>query len=136
MDENELKDREGLRRKALWTLAHLTPGDPTAVDVIKVLDEVDEREQFSGLPVPTLDEVLDAVVAESRPTGYSIVRESNIPLPWRERFLRASVGSTRVADGPYDHDWKTFLQEWEAEVRHLAQHRAAMAQVQQRRDEP
>lgn len=136
MDEDKLKDREALRRQALWTLAHLTPGDPAAVAVIKVLDDLDERELLAGLPMPTLDEVRDAVVPESRPTGFSIVRESNIPQPWRERFLRASLGSTPVADGPYDHDWKKFLQGWEAEIRHLAHHRAAMAQVHQRRGEP
>jgi hypothetical protein len=33
MDEEELKDREALRQKALWALARLAPGGSTAPTV-------------------------------------------------------------------------------------------------------
>jgi hypothetical protein len=53
------------------------------------------------------------------------VLELTIPQPWRERFQQASIGSTRVVEGPYATDWEKFLARWEAEMRHLEQHRAA-----------
>jgi len=55
----------------------------------------------------------------------SIVREASIPQPWRERFLQASVGSTRLVDGLYAHDWEKFLSEWQAEMKRVDVHRAA-----------
>jgi hypothetical protein len=44
---------------------------------------------------------------------------------WRERFIRACVGSTRVAEGLYAHDWQSFLDQWVAEMQHLEAHRIA-----------
>jgi hypothetical protein len=111
MDDEELKDREALRRKALWTLAHLAPGDPSAPAVIHVVDEVEKREQLADLSALSLDDLGKAVQAEPRPIGYPIVRDTEIPQPWRERFQRASIGSTRAPEGAYAHDWQKFLSE-------------------------
>jgi hypothetical protein len=60
-------------------------------------------------------------------SGVDIIWERDIPQPWRERFLQASIGSTRVSDGPYVADWDNFLTEWEREMRHLQTHRLAQA---------
>ncbi|EGH48003.1 hypothetical protein PSYPI_39274, partial [Pseudomonas syringae pv. pisi str. 1704B] len=32
-----LRSRESVRRKALWTLSHLVPGDPKAAAILDVL---------------------------------------------------------------------------------------------------
>lgn len=42
-----LHSRENRRRRALWTLAHLEPGDPGAPCALRVLDEIDQQEQAS-----------------------------------------------------------------------------------------
>jgi hypothetical protein len=60
-------------------------------------------------------------------SGLDIILEQTIPQPWRERFLQASIGSTRVPDGPYAADWDNFLTEWEREMQHLQTHRLAKA---------
>jgi len=127
MNEDDLKDREALRRKALWTLAHLIPGDPSAAPVIDALDDVDNLERLDNLSVLCLGDVRANVQSEPHRLGRRIIRDSSIPQPWRERFLRASVGSTRVAEGAYSADWEKFLQEWEAEMRHLEKHRLSRA---------
>lgn len=56
---------------------------------------------------------------ECHNSGISILREASIPQPWRERFLQASIGSTRLVDGHYPADWNKFLAGWEAEIWHL-----------------
>ena len=124
----DLQYRETARRKALWTLADLMPGDARAIGVLHVLDEIDLVEsQDTSLPKPeaTLSDLRESVPLEAHPIGLSIVRESAIPQPWRERFLRASIGSTRVAKGPYARDWHSFLDQWASEMQHLAKHRAS-----------
>lgn len=108
----DLASREIARRKALWTLAHLMPGDSRADGIIEVLDEIDLQEhQNASLPPPhvSIEELRDLVTVEAHPIGVSIVCETAIPQPWRERFMRASIGSTRVAQGPYANDWRSFL---------------------------
>lgn len=128
--DEELRNREAARRNALWTLASLSPGDPKALHVLAVLDDIElgEAHDFSSpAAVLSVDQLRDSILAEPHPIGCRIVREANIPQPWRERFLRASLGSTRVADGPYAHDWKKFLEVWESEMQHLLEHRAARA---------
>jgi hypothetical protein len=104
--------------------------------VVHVLNEVEKREQLADLPVLLLDDLRKLVQEEPRATGYPIVRDTEIPQPWRERFQRASIGSTRAPEGAYAHDWQKFLSEWEAEMLHLANHREAMAQVHQRPGKP
>jgi len=121
----ELRHRETERRKALWTLAHTLPGDVRALDaldVLDVLDDIERRERFETPSVEqplSVEEVLRFVPTEPHPIGCRIVLESSIPQPWRERFLRASLGSTRVTEGPYAHDWEKFLVEWQDEMRHV-----------------
>ncbi|MBC8784358.1 MULTISPECIES: hypothetical protein [Pseudomonas] len=123
----DLTSREIARRKALWTLAHLIPGDSRADGIIEVLDEIALQEhQDASLPPPhvNFEELRGSVTVEAHPIGVSIVRESSIPQPWRERFLRASIGSTRVTEGPYATDWHSFLEHWVSEMQHLESHRA------------
>lgn len=118
---DELNQRETRRRRALWTLAHLAPGDPRALAVWRVLDELDRQDHSSQ--ALSVDQVLNEVVSEPHPIGTSIVREEAIPQPWRERFLCASRGSTRVEDGAYFHDWLKFIEKWKQEMAHLESHR-------------
>lgn len=122
----DLASREIARRKALWTLAHLIPGDSRAAGIVDVLDEIDLHERLdTSLPPPhvSIEELRDLVTVEAHPIGVSIVRESAIPQPWRERFMRANLGSTRVTGGPYATDWHSFLEHWVGEMQHLESHR-------------
>lgn len=123
----DLGYREISRRKALWALAHLLPGDSRAGGILEVLDEIDLQErQDNSLPIPSasIEELRDSVTLIPHPAGIRIVSESDIPQPWRERFLRASIGSTRVAEGPYAADFHSFLDHWVQEMQHLELHRA------------
>ncbi|MNN66747.1 hypothetical protein D3C81_1823390 [compost metagenome] len=130
MASKELSELERARRRALWALASLHPGDSMALDVLAILDDVDGQERSSSActhwPLK-LNEVRDVVRIKSHPSGIDIVLELEIPQPWRERFLQASVGSTRLPEGPYAHDWQKFLVEWEREMQHLHNHRVAKA---------
>lgn len=128
--DEELRYRETARRKALWMLASLLPGDPQALDVLDVLDDIELSEAHDISCLATIlgvEQLRDAIPTEPHPIGCRIVCEANIPQPWRERFLRASLGSTRVPEGAYAHDWEKFLDEWEREMQHLQKHRAAQA---------
>lgn len=125
---DDLRTRESVRRKALWTLSHLVPGDPKAAAILDVLDDIEgqERVDFNqSQPSLNLDAVREAVQIERHDSGISIVREASIPQPWRERFLQASIGSTRLVDGPYAHDWDKFLTQWQAEMKQLDAHMSA-----------
>ncbi|MBD8269316.1 hypothetical protein BTW15_26070 [Pseudomonas syringae pv. tomato] len=125
---DDLNSRESVRRKALWTLSHLIPGDPKAAAIVDVLDEIEGQERVDlnrNHQSLGIDAVRKAVLIERHSTGISIVREAGIPQPWRERFLQASIGSTRLVDGPYAHDWENFLTQWQAEMKHLDAHRSA-----------
>lgn len=122
-----LHSRETRRRRTLWTLAHLDPGDPRALCVLRVLDEIDQQEQAWLGPgrIATVDELANQVASEPHPIGISIVRDDAIPEPWRERFMCASYGSTREPEGAYLHDWLKFIAKWKQEMMHLERHRAA-----------
>lgn len=123
-----LRHREMARRRALWALTSILPGDAKALDVLDVLDDIELHERHdTSMPAQTLsvEQLRDSIPTEPHPIGCRIVREECIPQPWRERFLCASVGSTRVPEGPYAHDWDRFLDEWQDEMRLLAKHRAA-----------
>lgn len=125
---DDLRTRESLRRKALWTLSHLMPGDPKAAAILDVLDDIDHQEHVElnrHRPSLDIDDARKAVLIELHSSGIRIVREASIPQPWRERFLQASIGSTRLEDGLYAHDWEKFLSEWQAEMKRLDAHRAA-----------
>jgi hypothetical protein len=128
MTSDELRELERTRRKALWALASLHPGDPEASDRVAILDHLDDQQQSDTPSTDTpmgLKEVRDSVPVQHHRCGIDIVLEHDIPQPWRERFLQASIGSTRIADGLYATDWDKFLSSWEAEMRLLEAHRAA-----------
>jgi len=126
MTHDELRKLECARRRALWVLASLRPGDPEASSVLVVLDALDAQERH--LTASTAEQLGLKEVRDSVPVQHhhciDIIFEHDIPQPWRERFLQASVGSTRISDGPYATDWHKFLSGWEAEMRHLEAHRA------------
>lgn len=125
---NDIHKRETHRRRALWRLAALAPGDTAAFELIQLLDEVDQAElddDSLGTMILGVEEVLVQVQVqvEPHPSTISIVKVEEIPQPWRSRFLAASIGSTRVTEGFYAHDWHSFLRKWQAEMRHVAEHR-------------
>ena len=111
--DDSLHFLENRRRRALWILAHLDPGDPRALCVLRVLDEIDQQERPSlgSLRILSVEEISNQVTAEPHPIGTSIVRDDAIPEPWRE--------------GGYLHDWLKFLSKWQQEMTHLERHRAA-----------
>lgn len=130
---DDLRTRESVRRKAFWTLSHWVPGDPQAAAILNVLDDIEDQERVDlnpGRPNLDIDAVRKAVQIERHSSGISIVREAGIPQPWRERFLQASIGSTRLVDGPYAHDWDKFLTQWLAEMKHLDAHMSARRERQ------
>ena len=125
---DDLRTREYVRRKALWTLSHLVPGDPQAAAILNVLDDIEDQERVDlhhSNPHLDTDAVRKAVLIERHSSGINIVDEARIPQPWRERFLQASIGSTRLIDAPYARDWEKFLAQWQVEMQHLAAHKIA-----------
>ena len=130
MTHDELRQLEGARRRTLWALACLRPGDPSASDLLVILDHLDDQERND---TPCSDKLLDVIEVRNsvsvmrHNSGIDIILEQTIPQPWRERFHQASIGSTRVPDGPYAIDWDKFLVEWEREMQHLKNHRTAQA---------
>ncbi|VVQ25852.1 hypothetical protein [Pseudomonas fluorescens] len=127
MTDDELRKLESARRRALWEIARFLPSDPEAADALAILDDLDDQERNG--PSPTgkqleLTEVRDSVPVLHHHSGIDIVLEMTIPQPWRERFRQASIGSTRLPEGPYARDWEKFLIEWEVEMAHLENHRA------------
>jgi hypothetical protein len=124
-----LRLRETARRKALWALDSIRPGDPKALPLLDILREIEQSEQ-ADFPLSSsllsTQLVLALVPTEPHPIGYDIVRESSIPQPWRERFIRASIGSTHVEEGFYAHDWQSFMTRWQGEMEHVEKHRAAI----------
>jgi hypothetical protein len=125
-----LRKRERTRRRVLWALATFHPGDLSASDLLAILDDIDDQERndtpCSDKPLELI-EVRNSVSVMRHNSGVDIILERDIPQPWRERFLQASIGSTRVTDGPYAADWDKFLTEWEREMQHLQNHRLAQA---------
>lgn len=125
-DENvgaDLAAAERERRSALWALSALQPGDPAAMTLLQKL------EPYACGPADvdrSCKHLLSMVVTSTHRSGRAIVAEHSIPMPWRERFDQASVGSTRLAAGPYLDDLKKFVDEWEREMIHLQAHRDAV----------
>lgn len=114
MSEEKVRARELTRRQALWKLASLKPGHPEAVPLVAILERISIEEHNDAVfePALTLDIVSLSVPTRRSSSGKEIVRESDIQQPWRERFLQASSGSTRLVEGFYANDWKNFLLEW------------------------
>lgn len=126
--EQNLRDREKIRRKALWTLSDLRPGDPKAIPVVSVLDDIDHQDEAdtSMTPMVKVEALGSLAITEIHSSNLQIVREIGIPEPWRERFLQASIGSTRLEAGPYLHDLEKFIDLWTQENQHLEAHRSAI----------
>jgi hypothetical protein len=125
MDQEKLRYREISRRKELCRLASLELGSPEAVTLLAILDNIsiEERGDYEQATPLTLEEVRCRVPISHHSSGKEIVREHEIPEPWRERFIQASIGSTRFVEGFYAEDWNKFLDEWDAEMRLLDAHR-------------
>lgn len=51
MTHDELRELERTRRRALWELANLTPGDPKVSDHLAILDGLDDQERNSMPPI-------------------------------------------------------------------------------------
>ncbi|ANH99237.1 hypothetical protein AAY86_10580 [Pseudomonas amygdali pv. tabaci str. ATCC 11528] len=125
MNCDEVSKLERTRRKALWSLASLHPGDPNASELLIILDTLERDSRPSADKALELSEVRDLVSVRRHNSGIDTVLELDIPQPWRERFFQASVGSTKLIDGFYACDWDKFLAGWDVEMRHLEQHRVA-----------
>lgn len=127
-ENNDIQNRETKRRRALWRLTGLQPGDDAARELVQVLNEIDQAElddDSLGTRILGVEEVRVQVPVEPHGSTLNIVRVEAIPQPWRARFMAASIGSTRVSEGFYAHDWHSFLRKWPAEMRQVAEHRTA-----------
>lgn len=104
--DHRLRSLEIARRRALWALADLQPGDARAEKVLAELDEVDQGLQdiVSANQLST-QELVDVVITKLH-NGVQLVVEESIPEPWLQRFQAASVGSTRLVEGPYLRDFE------------------------------
>lgn len=125
MNDNWLRELE--RRKALRQLADLLPGDRDARVILQRLDDLERLDgelplSESGLELAQLAKL----PKESHPIGCWIVRDEDIPEPWKSRFGVALGRAARVKEGFYYQDWVDFLQAWERDVAHVAQHRLAL----------
>ncbi|GFM76588.1 hypothetical protein PSCICM_24070 [Pseudomonas cichorii] len=128
MPDDELRELEAKRRKALWMLASISPGDSKAFEALSILDDLELHERKDCPHTERaleLNKIRDCVAVQHHHSGIDIILEQTIPQPWRERFNQASTGSTRLVDGPYASDWDKFLACWETEMQHLEAHRAA-----------
>ncbi|OAS08552.1 MULTISPECIES: hypothetical protein [Pseudomonas] len=123
---DDLMDGERLLRRLLWALFAIQPGDPKAIPLLQELDLV---ERDLGAVAESCRHILSRVKTSTRISGREIVDVQSIPTPWRERFAQASIGSTRLAAGPYRSDLEKFVEEWEREVIHIRAHRHAMRSV-------
>ncbi|EOV0931920.1 hypothetical protein ACOLSI_000261 [Pseudomonas aeruginosa] len=122
---NQVRRLEVAKRRALWALADLWPGDTRAEIPLLELDQVDQAlaELLSGDEL-TGEELINAIKIQSH-SGQRLVIEDSIPEPWRQRFAAASVGSTRLVEGPYLRDFEKFVISWNDEMAHLEAHRAS-----------
>ncbi|HEQ1717483.1 TPA: hypothetical protein VEM09_004758 [Pseudomonas aeruginosa] len=122
--DHRLRSLEIARRRALWALADLQPGDARAEEVLAELDEVDQALQgVMGGDQLFAQELVDVVTTKLH-NGVQLVVEDSIPEPWLQRFQAASVGATRLAEGPYLRDFEKFVAVWHQELEHLSAHRS------------
>jgi len=64
---DDLRTRESVRRKALWTLSHLVPSDPQAAAILNVLEDIEDQERVDlnqSHPHLDIDAVRKAVLIE------------------------------------------------------------------------
>ncbi|MEE4599500.1 hypothetical protein V2J94_48275, partial [Streptomyces sp. DSM 41524] len=80
-----LRERERTRRRVLWALACLRPGDPNASDLLVILDDLDDQERND---TPCSDKLLDLIEVRNsvsvmrHNSGIDIILEKTIPQPW------------------------------------------------------
>ncbi|MCU0120539.1 hypothetical protein N8H74_19930 [Pseudomonas sp. B2M1-30] len=122
--DHRLRSLEIARRRALWALADLQPGDARAETLLAELEEVDQAllGVVGGDQLPA-QELVDVVTTKLH-NGVQLVVEDSIPEPWLQRFQAASAGSTRLAEGPYLRDFEKFVAVWHQELEHLSAHRS------------
>lgn len=124
---NEIWLRERERREAIWQLAEMQPGDQSAPAILELLDDLERLDREHPLIECELGfEQLAELPREAHPIGCWIVRDSEIPEPWKSRFVLALGPATRVSEGFYLQDWIDFLDAWQREIEHLEQHRLAL----------
>lgn len=122
--DHRLRSLEIARRRALWALAYFQPGDARAEMALAELDEVDQALQHVAAGDQlSAQELVDVVITKLH-NGVQLIAEDSIPEPWLQRFRAASVGSTRLAEGPYLRDFEKFVAVWHQELEHLNAHRA------------
>ncbi|KAB5618677.1 hypothetical protein F7234_23135 [Pseudomonas putida] len=122
--DHRLRSLEISRRRALWALAELQPEDARAETVLAELEEVDQAlHGVVGDDQLRAQELVDVITTKLH-NGVQLVVEDSIPEPWLQRFQAASVGSTRLADGPYLRDFEKFMVVWLQELEHVKAHRA------------
>jgi hypothetical protein len=120
--DHRLRSLEIARRRALWALADLQPGDARAEAVLAELEKVDQALQgVVGGDQLSAQEVIDVITTKLH-NGVQLVVEDSIPEPWLQRYQAASVGSTRLAEGPYLRDFEKFVEVWHQELEHLKAH--------------
>ncbi|MEB3438068.1 hypothetical protein U8291_13695 [Pseudomonas sp. A2] len=125
---NEIWLRERQRREAIWQLAEMLPGDPSARAILERLDDLERLDRDHPLCECMLDlKQLANLPREPHPVGCWIVRHNEMPEPWKSRFAVALGPAARVSEGFYWQDWMDFLDAWQREVEHLEQHRLALA---------
>ncbi|MEZ1510572.1 hypothetical protein QVM48_14665 [Pseudomonas soli] len=130
--DHRLRSLEIARRRALWALADLQPGDARAEAVLAELEKVDQALQgVVGGDQLSAQEVIDVITTKLH-NGVQLVVEDSIPEPWLQRYQAASVGSTRLAEGPYLRDFEKFVEVWHQELEHLNAHRAHSASERSR----
>lgn len=115
-----LMEGERQRRGLLWALSALQPGDPRSV---ALLEQLDALERALGKVAHSCEHLLGLVKTSTLSSGRKVFDEQTLPSPWRERFDQASIGSTRLAVGPYWADLEKFVDEWQREMTHLQAHR-------------
>lgn len=125
MTTDQLRKLEVAKRRALWALAELQPGDPGAVKVLVELDEIDQALGGVVTGRELSSQELMAAITTKYHNGICLVVDDSIPEPWRQRFWAASVGSTRLAAGAYFLDFEKFVLAWQRELEHLNAHRSS-----------
>lgn len=116
--------RERDRRQLIWKLADLLPGGRGARAILERLGDIERLDHEHPISVCLLTlEQLSELPREAHKIGCWIIRDADIPEPWRTRFGVALVPSARVSEGFYFHDWIDFLQAWERDLEYVEQHR-------------
>ena len=86
---DDLRTRESVRRKALWTPSHLMSGDPNAAASLDVLYDIEDQERVDlnrHHPSLDVDSAGKAVLIERLSSGIGIVHEASIPQPFDQRW--------------------------------------------------